>query len=124
VSNLADRRVDHHGPYDHTSTLKLIESAFGLPSLTARDAHARSLGHVLDRRPRRPVPAGAIPTSGEVLGPVSDAAAICSAGSVPSVSPGPVRHGERPADAPLLSSSGAPSGAGMVNFGREFRAKG
>jgi phospholipase C len=38
VSNLADRRVDHHGPYDHTSTLKLIESTFGLPSLTARDA--------------------------------------------------------------------------------------
>jgi phospholipase C len=121
VSNLADRRVDHHGPYDHTSTLKLIESTFGLPSLTARDAHARSLGHVLERRPRRPVPAGEIPTSSEVLGPVSDAAAICSAGSVPSVSPAPVHRGKRPEHAAVLSRSGVPSGAGMVNFGREYR---
>jgi phospholipase C len=121
VSNLADRRVDHHGPYDHTSTLKLIESAFGLPSLTARDAHARSLGHVLDRRPRRPVPAGEIPTSSQVLGPVSDAAAVCSAGSVPSVSPAPVHRGKRPEHAAVLSRSGVPSGAGMVNFGRTYR---
>ena len=121
VSNLADRRVDHHGPYDHTSTLKLIESTFGLPSLTARDARARSLGHVLERRPRRPVPAGEIPTSSEVLGPVSDAAAICSAGSVPSVSPAPVHRGKRPEHAAVISRSGVPSGAGMVNFGREYR---
>ncbi len=124
VSNLADRRVDHHGPYEHTSTLKLIESAFGLQSLTARDAHARSLGRVLDRHPRRPVPAGAIPTSSQVLGPVSDAAAICSADSVQSVSPVPVRHGERAAHARVLSPAGVPSGAGMVNFGREYRQGG
>jgi phospholipase C len=124
VSSLAGSRVDHHGPYEHTSTLRLIESAFGLPPLAARDAHARSLGEVLDRHPRRPVPAGAIPTSSQVLGPVSDAAAICSADSVQSVSPAPVRHGERPAEAPLLSPSGVPSGAGMVNFGRQYRRNG
>ena len=41
VSNLAAARVVHHGPFEHTSTLKLIESTFGLPA-----AH----------RPERPCP--------------------------------------------------------------------
>jgi len=122
VSNLAAPRVDHRGPYEHTSTLKLIESAFGLNPLTARDANARDLGRVLERYPRRPVPDGAIPTSSQVLGPVSDAAAMCSADSVQSVSPAPVVRGRRPATAPVLSPSGVPSGAGMANFGRQYRA--
>ena len=52
VSGLARRQVVHHGPFEHTSTLKLIETTFGLHSLTARDAHAQSLGQVLDRVPR------------------------------------------------------------------------
>src|SRR5215831_14697888 len=121
VSNLAPRQVEHRGPYEHTSTLKLIESTFGLHPITARDAHALDLGRVLDRHPRRPVPAGAIPTSSQVLGPVSDAAAICSADSVQSVSPAPVRRGKRPAQAPPLSASGVPSGAGMVEFGSHYR---
>src|SRR5581483_1449502 len=34
----------------------------------ARDAHALNLGRVLDRHPRRPVPAGAIPTSARCWG--------------------------------------------------------
>ncbi len=123
VSNLAADRIDHGGPYEHTSKLKLIESTFGLHSLTARDASALDLGHVLEPRPRRPVPAGAVPTSSQVLGPVSDAAAICSADSVQSVSPAPVRRGHRPAQAPALSPSGLPSGAGMVEFGRRYRSK-
>ncbi len=55
VSNLAPARVVHHGPFEHTSTLKLIESTFGLHPLTARDAHAESLGDVLDHSP---APAG------------------------------------------------------------------
>ena len=96
---------------------------FGLTSLTARVAHARDLGEVLERHPRRPVPAGAIPTSSQVLGPVSDAAAICSADSVQSVSPAPVRRGRRPAEDPALRESGFPSGAGMVNVGRQHRGK-
>src|SRR6202000_992880 len=79
VSNLAKPQVVHHGPFEHTSTLKLIESTFGLNALTARDAHAENLGQVLEHSPRRPVPAGAIPTSAQVLGPVSDPAAVCSA---------------------------------------------
>ncbi|HEX4660042.1 MAG TPA: alkaline phosphatase family protein [Streptosporangiaceae bacterium] len=121
VSNLARRRVHHRGPYEHTSTLKLIESAFGLHSLTARDANARSLGEVLERHPRNEVRPGAIPTSSQVLGPVSDAAAVCSAGSVQSVSPEPVHRGKRPEHAPALSLSGVPSGAGMANLGRTHR---
>jgi phospholipase C len=119
VSNLAPARVVHHGPFEHASTLKLIESTFGLRSMTARDAHAESLGDVLDRRPRRPVPAGTIPTSAEVPGPANDAAAVCSATSVQSVSPIP-RHRGRPLPyAPVLS--GSPSGSGMVNFGRTHK---
>ena len=39
--------------------------------------------------PRQRVPAGAIPTSGQVPGPANDAAAVCSAASVQSVSPAP-----------------------------------
>jgi phospholipase C len=121
VSNLAPARVVHHGPFEHTSTLKLIETTFGLGPLTARDAHAENLGQVLERRPRRPVPAGAIPTSNQVLGPVSDAAAVCSASSVPSVSPVPTHHGSHPAQAPVIAQSGVPTGAGMVDFGRRYR---
>jgi phospholipase C len=120
VSNLAPARVVHRGPFEHTSTLKLIESTFWLPALTARDAHAQNLGDVLERAPRRPVPARAIPTSSQVLGPVSDAAAICSADSVQSVSPAP-RHVGHAAGPPVLHQSGSPTGSGMVEFGRQYR---
>src|SRR6266568_3129553 len=77
VSNLAASHVVHHGPFEHASTLKLIESTFGLQPMTARDRYAENLGDVLLRQPRRPVPAGAIPTSAEVAGPANDAAAVC-----------------------------------------------
>jgi phospholipase C len=119
VSNLARARVVHHGPFEHTSTLKLIESTFGLHPLTARDANAENLGQVLEHSPRRPVPSGAIPTSGQVLGPVDDPAALCSADSVQSVSPAPTHVGGRPSAAP--AASGAPTEAGMVTFSREYR---
>jgi phospholipase C len=121
VSNLADRRVVRHGPFEHTSTLKLIESTFGLTPLSARDANAENLGTVLRDRPRHPVPAGAIPTSDRVLGPANDADAICSAGSVQSVSPEPVGVGTGPRKDVLLRQSGSPTGAGMVGLGRELR---
>jgi phospholipase C len=121
VSNLADPLVIHHGPFEHTSTLKLIETTFGLRSLTARDASTENLGQVLRRTPRRPVPAGAIPTSAQVLGPVSDAAAMCSAGSVQSVSPRPL-HAGRPLGLPVLPQSGSPTGSGMAELGRQARA--
>ena len=121
VSNLAERRVVHDGPFEHTSTLSLIESTFGLQPLTARDANAENLGTVLRRTPHHHVPASAIPTSDQVLGPVNDAAAICSADSVQSVSPKPLHVGKGPRSHVLLPQSGAPTGDGMVGFGRELR---
>src|SRR6266545_2739291 len=121
VSNLAHARVVHHGPFEHTSTLKLIESTFGLQPLTARDANAKNLGDVLPRAARRPVPAGMIPTSSQVPGPASDAAAVCGIHSVQSVSPPPTHHGKPPAGTHVLPQSGSPTGAGMVGFGRQYR---
>jgi phospholipase C len=121
VSNLAPARVVRHGPYEHTSTLKLIESTFGLRSLTERDANAENLGDVLDRAARHGVRHGTIPTSAEVPGPANDAAAVCSAASVQSVSPSPTHVGRGPLRAPVLSPPGSPSGAGMVEFGRRYR---
>jgi phospholipase C len=121
VSNLAPANVVHHGPFEHTSTLKLIESTFGLHPLTARDAHAQNLGQVLESRPRHPVPAGAIPTSDQVPGPANGAAAVCNASSVQSVSPPPVRRHGRPLPYAPVLDPGSPSGAGMVAFGRQLR---
>jgi phospholipase C len=122
ISNLAvPGRIVHDGPFEHCSSLALIESTFGLTPLTARDRNARSIGHVL-----LPVPApapikvspAAIPTSSDVVGPAIsppsesllqvllgtaayDPAAVCSAGSVQSVSPQPVN------DPPLPQTFGA-----------------
>jgi phospholipase C len=122
VSNLAHGGVVHHGPYEHSSTLALIESTFGLHSMTARDANARNLGEVLHRERRRPVPSGVIPTSADVPGPANDAAAICSASSVQSVSPQPAHIGEWTREAVRLSRSGYPTGSGMAGFSRTYRS--
>jgi phospholipase C len=122
VSNLAERRVVHHGPFEHTSTLKLVENTFGLRSLTARDANALDLGVVLRDKPaRHPVRSTAIPTSDQVVGPVNDAAALCSATSTQSVSPAPVHRGVGKRRPGYIAESGSPSGAGMVSFGKTFR---
>ncbi|MBO0784533.1 MAG: phospholipase [Actinobacteria bacterium] len=123
VSNLADPRVVHRGPFEHASTLKLIESTFGLQPLTARDANALDLGLALRDSPRpHPVSPGAIPASSQVPGPPDGAAAVCSAASVQSVSPAPVRHGTRRGlpQSPV-PSSGFPSGSGMAELGRQRR---
>jgi phospholipase C len=121
VSNLAPATVMHHGPLEHTSTLKLIESTFGFQPLTARDANAEDLGDVLDRRPSHRFRRPEIPTSSQVLGPVNDAAAVCSADSVQSVAPEPLRRGHHQPGARVLPQSGSPTGAGMVGFGKEYR---
>jgi phospholipase C len=91
VSNMAEARVDHAGPFEHTSTLAMIESVFGLNPITARDANALNLLQVLRPGHSQPVPQSAIPTSSQVPGPTTDAAAVCSISSVQSVSPAPVR---------------------------------
>jgi phospholipase C len=119
VSNLAPARIVHHGPFEHASTLKMIESTFGLQAMTARDAHAQDLGQVLERHPRRPVPDGAIPTSAQVLGPVSDAAAVCGADSVQSVAPQPVHHGHGHGKG--HGQEFPPQVPGMATFGREYK---
>jgi len=121
VSNLAPARVVGHGPFEHTSTLKLIETTFGLQPLTARDTNATNLGDVLDCKLRHPVPAGAIPTSAQVPGPASDDAAVCSAASVQSVSPAPVKGGSPRHDRPVVPQSGWPTGSGMAGFGKTLK---
>jgi phospholipase C len=122
VSNLAEARVVSHGPFEHASTLKLIETTFGLSSLTARDANALDLGMVLRDEPRRhPVPASAIPASADVIGPANDAAAICSAASTPSVSPYPLARHAGPHHDGWVTRPGGGSGAGMADFGKQLR---
>ncbi|HEX9065478.1 MAG TPA: alkaline phosphatase family protein [Streptosporangiaceae bacterium] len=121
VSNLVRPGVVHHGPFEHTSTLRLIESVFGLPALTARDANAENLADVLTGERRRPVRPGTIPLASQVPGPANDAAAVCSAASVQSVSPPPVKAGRDLKYAPVLHRSGYPSGSGMAGFGKDFR---
>lgn len=68
---------------------------------------------------------GAIPASSQVPGPTDGAAAVCSAASVQSVSPAPVRHGTRRGlpQSPV-PGSGFPSGSGMAEFGRQRRTGG
>ena len=119
VSNLArPRQVVHEGPFEHCSSLALIESTFGLTPLTARDRHARNLQEILLPHPvpaRYAVRPSSIPTSSDVIGPAIsppsesllqvlegtaafDPADICSADSVQSVSPEPVNHPRATAD--------------------------
>jgi phospholipase C len=125
VSNLArikdGGRVIHVGPFEHTSTLKMIESVFGLHPLTARDAHARNLRQVLKHEVRHPVLDGAIPTSSQVPGPASDAAAVCSAASVQSVSPPPVSKRKGKAGVSVLPQPGYPAETGMGELARSYR---
>ena len=122
VSNLAHARVVHDGPFEHASTLALIESTFGLQPLTARDAHAMNLARVLHHHDRRdPVPEGAIPASSHVPGPAGSSGPVCSAASVQSVSPPPVQVGQGPQHAPVLHESGVPTGSGMIGLGRHIR---
>ena len=119
VSSLAGARVAHDGPFEHTSTLKMIETIFGLKPLTARDANAMNLAQVLNRHVTAPVPQSAIPTSSQVPGPSGDAAALCSAASVQSVSPAPVPgrqgHSER------VPAGGYPTQLGMGPLAQRYR---
>jgi len=120
VSNRASRRVVHDGPFEHTSTLKMIESTFGLHSLTARDANAVDLRRVLHHEARHRVPPGLIPASSQVPGPATDAAAVCSAASVPSVSPSPASKGKRKPEAPVLPQPGHPTRTGMGELAQRY----
>jgi phospholipase C len=141
VSNLArPHRVVHEGPYEHCSSLALIESTFGLTPLTARDKTARNLGEVLFPYPvpaREAVQPSAIPTSSDVIGPAIsppsesllevlegtaayDPAALCSADSVQSVSPAPVNHPPRPQT--FGGISGLTGTSGMADLLKSYRS--
>jgi phospholipase C len=141
VTNLAEpRRIVHEGPFEHCSSLALIESTFGLKPLTARDKHARNLRDILLTSPvssHHAVPASAIPTSSAVIGPAISAPAesaisvltgtasydpadICSASSVQSTSPQPVNSpANPPAFGPIPGLSGT---SGMADLFKSYRA--
>jgi phospholipase C len=123
VSNLARARVAHDGPFEHCSTLKMIESTFGLQPLTARDANAMDLGQVLRHEVTSPVQPAVIPTSSQVPGPATDAEAFCSAASVQSVSPAPTSgHGDATGG---TAQPAAPSAhVGMGELARTYRQEG
>jgi phospholipase C len=137
VTNLArPGRVVHNGPFEHCSSLALIESTFGLNPLTARDKYARNLQEFLVPGPvpaRFAVAPSAIPTSSSVIGPAIsppsesllqvltgtaayDPAAICTAASVQSVSPAPVNRPPKP-----RASGGIPGLAGTSGMADLFR---
>ena len=139
VSNLVrPHQVVHDGPFEHDSSLALIESTFGLNPLTARDKHARNLSEFLLPAPlprRFAVPPSSIPTSADVIGPAIsppsesllqvlegtaayDPADICSADSVQSVSPDPVNHPWHPQT--FGGIPGLTGTAGMADLSRNL----
>jgi phospholipase C len=142
VSNLArPNQVIHAGPFEHCSSLALIESTFGLNPLTARDRYALNLQEILLPFPVPPpfaVRPSSIPTSSDVIGPAIsppsesllevlegtaefDPADICSADSVQSVSPEPVNY------PPLPQTFGGIPGltgtSGMADLFRNYRGR-
>jgi phospholipase C len=147
VSNLmTPGQVVHAGPFEHCSSLALIESTFGLTPLTARDTHAENLNQILQSTPvADPVSPSAIPTSSQVIGPAIskpqesdvegileesndvnfDPAATCEGGGgARSVSPAPINVPG--AALPEFPLSAALPGAvavttGMVAIGRHYR---
>jgi phospholipase C len=78
VSPWAPRGVVSHEQFDHTSVLRMIESAFDLQPLTVRDATANDLADVLDfSGPEHHPPVFSVP-----VGPFGG---VCSAGAAPQV---------------------------------------
>ena len=140
VSNLArPRQVVHQGPFEHCSSLALIESTFGLKPLTARDRNARNLKEVLLPVPVHVVRPSSIPTSSDVVGPeisppseslvqvltgtaAFDPAAVCSADSVQSVSPAPVNH--PPRTQTFGGIPGLTGTSGMADLLKSYRKSG
>jgi phospholipase C len=49
----ATARVEHAGPYEHCSILRMIEWRWGLEPMHARDRYARNLADALDFTSRR-----------------------------------------------------------------------
>lgn len=124
VSNHAAARVVGGGPFEHTSTLALIESLFGLSPMTARDANAANLGSVLTATGRTDDPSSSIPTSDQVPGPPSGALAACGPTSTQSVPPPPVAPAvvpESPWSAALPAALAVGAGAAAVSVAHRRR---
>jgi phospholipase C len=97
VSDYAPAVVRSDGPYEHASTLAMIEHLFGLrPVYTdtegnmTRDGYAMNLAQVLSATPRTDDPSALVPRSAEVPGPATGAAAACGITSVQATPPAPV----------------------------------
>jgi phospholipase C len=142
VSNLVrPGRLVHAGPFQHCSSLALIESTFGLQPLTARDKYARNLQELLLPHPvprQIAVPPAAIPTSSEVIGPAIsppsesllqvllgtaefDPGAMCAADSVQSVSPPPVNFRPHPPKSGAIP--GLSGTAGLADLNRRYQGQ-
>jgi phospholipase C len=142
VSNLVrPRRVVHAGPFQHCSSLALIESTFGLKPLTARDRYARNLQALLLGSPvpsAYAVAPSSIPTSSDVIGPTIsppsesllavltgtaefDPGAMCGADSVQSVSPAPLNFPPRPPRSGAIP--GLSGTSGMADLSRHYQAQ-
>ncbi|HTW99994.1 MAG TPA: alkaline phosphatase family protein [Acidimicrobiales bacterium] len=131
-------QVIHSGPFEHTSTLALIESTFGLNSLTARDANTKNLAQLLLGAPAAsPVDPASSADSGPPISAPSetlttilegtanfDPAAQCRESSVQSVSPaavsGPGQTVPEFPWSPALSLAVAGT-AGMVALNHHYR---
>jgi len=103
VSPFAKRDYVSHVVYDHTSILRLVETKWNLPSLTARDANAANLLDMVDLH-RRP----AFLEPPELASPANPAALsgclLTGPGTIPP--PGYVSPGTPP---PAGRSGGSPS---------------
>ena len=123
VSNLARPRVVHDGPFEHTSTLKLIESTFGLQPLTAGTPTPRTWPRCSSTRPAtttyRPARSRRAPTC---QGPPTTRRRSAARPASSRSRPTPVRkHRHGFAEAHVLHKPGYPTGSGMAGFGKEFR---
>lgn len=106
VSNYAPAQVVKTGPFEHTSTLAMIESLFSLKPLTARDAHANNLGTALSATKHSDDPSSRIPTSSQVPGPALGTHNPCGSTSVQSVSRAALPTPVPPSRPPRTSSEG------------------
>jgi phospholipase C len=131
VSDLAPSQIRSDGPYEHTSTLAMIESIFALDPVyndpvtgdKTRDGYARNLDQVLSLTPRTDDPSGSVPRSSQVPGPSTGAAAACSALSTRAVPPAPVGPGQGlpEVSSPVLLPAVILGTAGLAALGNHLR---
>jgi phospholipase C len=98
VSDYAPAVVHSEGPYEHASTLAMIESLFGLQPVhtdaatgaKTRDGYSTNLRNALNPLPRSDDPSASIPRSTDIPGPLTGLAAACGVTSVQAAPPAAV----------------------------------